>query len=109
MSTCVIKDNIPSFLSLLKMLKTTTLCIPYVEYDTPIQSAYIHGYYEEMISFIRGMFSAALTFSVHDTSKDPEAFYHGFMVGATANLFYNKNYEIKSNQIEKAAMDDMIT
>jgi hypothetical protein len=38
------------------------------------------------------------TFSVHDTSKDPEAFYHGFMVGATASLYYNKNYEIKSNR-----------
>ncbi len=38
------------------------------------------------------------TFSVHDTSKDPEAFYHGFMVGATANLYHNKNYEIKSNR-----------
>ena len=38
------------------------------------------------------------TFSVHDTSKDPEAFYHGFMVGATASLFHNKNYEIKSNR-----------
>lgn len=38
------------------------------------------------------------TFSVHDTAKDPEAFYHGFMVGATASLYYNKNYEIKSNR-----------
>ena len=38
------------------------------------------------------------TFSVHDTSKDPEAFYHGFMVGATASLYHNKNYEIKSNR-----------
>src|SRR5262249_30642462 len=38
------------------------------------------------------------TFSVHDTSKDAEAFYHGFMVGATASLYYNKNYEIKSNR-----------
>ena len=38
------------------------------------------------------------TFSVHDTSKDPEAFYHGFMVGATASLFHHKNYEIKSNR-----------
>jgi hypothetical protein len=38
------------------------------------------------------------TFSVHDTAKDPEAFYHGFMVGATASLYHNKNYEIKSNR-----------
>jgi hypothetical protein len=38
------------------------------------------------------------TFSVHDTAKDPEAFYHGFMVGVTASLYHNKNYEIKSNR-----------
>jgi Predicted AAA-ATPase/PD-(D/E)XK nuclease superfamily len=38
------------------------------------------------------------TFSVHDTSKDPEVFYHGFMVGATASLYHHKNYEIKSNR-----------
>jgi hypothetical protein len=30
------------------------------EYDTPIQSAYINGYYQEMIDFIRGIFSTAL-------------------------------------------------
>ncbi len=38
------------------------------------------------------------TFSVHDTSKDPEVFYHGFMVGVTASLYHHKNYEIKSNR-----------
>lgn len=38
------------------------------------------------------------TFSVHDTARDPEAFYHGFMVGVTANLYYHPNYEIKSNR-----------
>ncbi len=38
------------------------------------------------------------TFSVHDTSKDSEVFYHGFMIGATASLYHNKNYEIKSNR-----------
>ncbi len=30
------------------------------EYDTPIQSSYLHGYYDEMINFMRGMFGAAL-------------------------------------------------
>ncbi len=30
------------------------------EYDTPIQSAYLHGYYEEMIGLMRGMFGEAL-------------------------------------------------
>ena len=30
------------------------------EYDTPIQAAYVEGYYNEMIKFMRGIFSAAL-------------------------------------------------
>ena len=30
------------------------------EYDTPIQSAYFHGYYEEMIELMRGIFGSAL-------------------------------------------------
>jgi hypothetical protein len=30
------------------------------EYDTPIQSAYMHGYYEEMLGFTRSFLSAAL-------------------------------------------------
>jgi Predicted AAA-ATPase/PD-(D/E)XK nuclease superfamily len=38
------------------------------------------------------------TFSVHDTSRDPEVFYHGFMVGVTASLYHHENYEIKSNR-----------
>ena len=38
------------------------------------------------------------TVSVHDTSRDPEAFYHGLMVGFTASLYQSKNYEIQSNR-----------
>jgi hypothetical protein len=30
------------------------------EYNTPIQAGYIHGYYDEIIDFMRGMFGAAL-------------------------------------------------
>src|SRR5262249_28058320 len=30
------------------------------EYDTPIHSAYLHGYYQEMVGIMRGMFGAAL-------------------------------------------------
>ncbi len=30
------------------------------EYDTPIQASFVHGYYEEMIGFMRNMFGAAL-------------------------------------------------
>ena len=36
--------------------------------------------------------------SVRDTSRDPEAFYHGLILGLTASLAYHKNYEIGSNR-----------
>ncbi len=38
------------------------------------------------------------TVSVHDTARDPEAFYHGLMIGITASLYQSKNYEIQSNR-----------
>src|SRR5207302_1024785 len=34
------------------------------------------------------------TVSHHDTSRDPEAFYHGLMIGLTASLFYHPNYAL---------------
>ena len=37
------------------------------------------------------------TISVHDTARQPEAFFHGFMLGLTASLS-PKEYEIKSNR-----------
>ncbi len=36
--------------------------------------------------------------SSHDTANNPEAFYHGLLIGVTANLHYNKNYRISSNR-----------
>lgn len=30
------------------------------EYDVPLQSAYLHGYYDRMVEFLRNVFSAAL-------------------------------------------------
>ena len=38
------------------------------------------------------------TVSVHDVSRDPEAFYHGFMMGLTASLSRNEQYELESNR-----------
>lgn len=38
------------------------------------------------------------TVSSHDISRDPEAFYHGLMIGLTASLYQSKNYEIQSNR-----------
>ena len=36
--------------------------------------------------------------SHHDTAKQPEAFYHGLMLGLTASLYYDPNYELHSNR-----------
>ncbi len=38
------------------------------------------------------------TISVHDLSKEPEAFYHGFMTGLTAHLQSHPDYEVRSNR-----------
>ncbi len=38
------------------------------------------------------------TVSSHDTSRNPEAFYHGLMVGLTASLYHHEQYEIQSNK-----------
>lgn len=36
--------------------------------------------------------------SVHDTARDPEAFYHGLVIGLTASLHHDENYELRSNR-----------
>ena len=51
-------------------LKTISRCLNYCyqskviilidEYDVPLQSAYINGYYDEMVNFLQNVFSAAL-------------------------------------------------
>lgn len=53
----------------------------------------------EMERFKRGLqHIMEQTVSVHDVSKEPEAFYHGLMIGLTASLGNDKNYEIRSNR-----------
>lgn len=38
------------------------------------------------------------TISSHDAGKEPESFYHGFMIGMTASLYGRRDYETKSNR-----------
>lgn len=38
------------------------------------------------------------TISIHDAANKPEAFYHGLMIGLTATLYDNDNYELRSNR-----------
>ncbi len=53
----------------------------------------------EMDHFQRGLgHIMEQTISVHDVAKEPEAFYHGLMIGLTANLGGGKDYETRSNR-----------
>lgn len=45
------------------------------EYDTPLQEAYVHGYWMELTALIRGMFNA--------TFKTNESLYRGLLTGIT--------------------------
>ena len=38
------------------------------------------------------------TVSSHDVGREPESFYHGFMIGMTASLYGRPDYETKSNR-----------
>jgi hypothetical protein len=38
------------------------------------------------------------TFNAQDVAKEPETFYHGFMIGLTASLYSRNDYEIRSNR-----------
>jgi hypothetical protein len=52
-----------------------------------------------MVAFERDLaYVLEQTVSVHDVGREPEAFYHGFMIGMTASLYSRPNYETKSNR-----------
>jgi hypothetical protein len=52
-----------------------------------------------MVEFTQGLTRILeQTVSVHDVAKEPEAFYHGLMIGLTASLHGHPNYDIKSNR-----------
>ena len=58
------------------------------EYDIPIQTSYLHGFYEQIITIMRIMFGAVL--------KDNDSLYKGILTGITkvakANLFSGLNH-----------------
>jgi hypothetical protein len=57
-----------SIKTLTKLIEKATDKKPIIlidEYDTPIQEAYLHGYYEELISFMKNLFSSALKDNQH--------------------------------------------
>ena len=58
------------------------------EYDTPMQEAYIHGYWEELVNFARSLFNSAF--------KTNPALERGIMTGITRvseeSIFYDLNH-----------------
>ena len=61
--SCMITDLKTALRFLSELLYKHFNCQPYLlidEYDTPIQSGYLHNYYDEIIDLMRGMFGAAL-------------------------------------------------
>ena len=53
----------------------------------------------DMKKFSRGLSDIMeQTVSVHDVAREPEAFYHGLMIGLTASLYNHPNYETRSNR-----------
>lgn len=63
------------------------------EYDTPIQEAYLHGYYDDLISFLRNLFSSSLK----DNSSLRRAILTGILRISKESLFSGlSNVEIYS-------------
>ena len=59
MNDVTAQDALKNLSKYLKLLYGKKVLIFLDEYDTPMQEAYIHGYWEEFIGFMRGLFNAA--------------------------------------------------
>jgi hypothetical protein len=65
-------------------------------YNNTLLVSLLSGKIDQFENYFRDVFEQAV--SVHDTAKEPESFYHGLMLGLTASLHSDPNYEIKSNR-----------
>ena len=59
MNDVTAQDALKNLSKYLKLLYGKKVLIFLDEYDTPMQEAYIHGYWDEFIGFMRGLFNAA--------------------------------------------------
>lgn len=75
------------------------------EYDTPMQEAYLHGYWEELVEFTRGIFNAAFKtndcfgftqqevsdalneYGLLEKEKDVRDWYDGFTFGSRTDIY----------------------
>lgn len=53
-------ESIKSLTTFIKKITDQAAIILIDEYDTPIQEAYLNGYYDQLISFVRNLLSSAL-------------------------------------------------
>ena len=60
MNDVTAQDALKNLSKYLKLLYGKKVLIFLDEYDTPMQEAYVHGYWNEFINFIRGLFNSAL-------------------------------------------------
>ena len=56
----LISNSLTKLMSYLKTVYGQNVILLIDEYDVPLQKAKVHGYYEEMLDVIRGMFGSAL-------------------------------------------------
>ncbi|BBE30396.1 hypothetical protein OSSY52_05370 [Tepiditoga spiralis] len=82
------------------------------EYDTPIQQAYLHGYYDEIISLIGNLFGMALKDNVYlekavltgITRVSKESIFTGvnnLEVSTVLNELFNNKYGLTKEEVEK--------
>lgn len=58
MSDVTAQDALKNLSSYLNLLYGKKVLIFLDEYDTPMQEAYIHGYWDEFVGFMRSLFNA---------------------------------------------------
>lgn len=70
------------------------------EYGVEWHDQFIHHLLEGNITAFEQDLTKIMeqTVSVHDMASEPEAFYHGLMIGLTASLHGHENYELRSNR-----------
>lgn len=69
------------------------------EYDTPMQEAYIHGYWNEFTEFLRGMF--------HATFKTNPYLYRAYWTATSSNGMVSKLLQKSSSEVKKQ-MEDLL-
>lgn len=76
-------ESVKSLTKFIKKVTGKSAIVLIDEYDTPIQEAYLHGYYDDLIDFIRNLFSSGLK----DNSNLKRAILTGILRISKESLF----------------------